>query len=147
MEVPRSRVESELHLLAYTRAKTMRDPSCVCNLQHSSCQHQIPKPLSEARDQTCILTDPSWILFCCATKGTPIFSFLESVFKAEEFYFAVFFYFLFFIFCFLGPHLWHVEVPKLGVRFELQLTAYTTAIWAKSATYTTAHDSARSLTD
>ena len=28
---------------------------------------------------------------------------------------------------FLGPHPWHLEVPKLGVELELQLPAYTTA--------------------
>ena len=33
----------------------------------------------------------------------------------------------FFFFCFLGPHLWHMEVLKLGVEWELQLLAYTTA--------------------
>ena len=33
----------------------------------------------------------------------------------------------FFFLVFLGPHLWHVEVPKLGVESELQLPAYTTA--------------------
>ena len=32
-----------------------------------------------------------------------------------------------FIFGFLGPHPWHMEVPKLGVESELQLPAYTTA--------------------
>ena len=26
---------------------------------------------------------------------------------------------------FLGPHLWHMEVPRLGVESELQLPAYT----------------------
>ena len=30
-------------------------------------------------------------------------------------------------FGFLGPHLWHMEVPRLGVESELQLLAYTTA--------------------
>ena len=34
------------------------------------------------------------------------------------------FYFILFI---LGPHLWHMEVPRLGVKSELQLLAYTTA--------------------
>ena len=29
--------------------------------------------------------------------------------------------------CFLGPHLWHMEVPRLGVELELLLPAYTTA--------------------
>ena len=37
----------------------------------------------------------------------------------------LFFYFLFF--CFLGPHLQHMEIPRLGVESELQLPAYTTA--------------------
>ena len=32
-----------------------------------------------------------------------------------------------FIFGFLGPHPWHMEVPKLGVESELKLPAYTTA--------------------
>ena len=35
-------------------------------------------------------------------------------------------FFLFF-FSFLGPHVWHTEVPRLGVKLELQLPAYTTA--------------------
>ena len=30
-------------------------------------------------------------------------------------------------FVFLGPHLWHTEVPRIGVKSELQLPAYTTA--------------------
>jgi len=29
--------------------------------------------------------------------------------------------------CFLGPHPQHIEVPRLGVKLELQLPAYTTA--------------------
>ena len=32
-----------------------------------------------------------------------------------------------FFFVFLRPHLLHMEVPRLGVRSELQLPAYTTA--------------------
>ena len=35
------------------------------------------------------------------------------------------FSFLFFVI--LGPHLWHMEVPRLGVESELQLPPYTTA--------------------
>jgi len=27
----------------------------------------------------------------------------------------------------LGPHLWHMEIPRLGVKSELQFLAYTTA--------------------
>ena len=59
MEVPRLGVRSELQLLASTAAAATRDPSHVCDLHHSSRQHQIPKPLVEARDQTHILLDLS----------------------------------------------------------------------------------------
>ena len=38
MEVPRLGVEAELHLLAYATALTTQDPSCICNLHHSSLQ-------------------------------------------------------------------------------------------------------------
>ena len=32
-----------------------------------------------------------------------------------------------FFFFFLGPHLWHMKVPRLGLESQLQLPAYTTA--------------------
>ena len=32
-----------------------------------------------------------------------------------------------FLSVFLGPHLWHMEVPRLGVTSELQLLAWATA--------------------
>ena len=55
----------------------------------------------------------------------------------------------FFLFCFLGAHSGHMEVPRLGVELELQLSAYTTQqqleIPAVSATYTTAHSNAGSF--
>ena len=34
---------------------------------------------------------------------------------------------IFFFFFFLGPQLWHMDVPRLGVLLELQLPAYTRA--------------------
>ena len=37
--------------------------------------------------------------------------------------------------CFLGPQVWHMEVPKLGIKLELRLPAYTIA-----------HGNAKSLT-
>ena len=53
----------------------------------------------------------------------------------------------FFFFCFLGPHLQHMEVPRLGVESELQLLAFTTTQDPSgTATYTTAHGNAGSLT-
>ena len=35
--------------------------------------------------------------------------------------------FFFFFFAVLGPHLQHMEIPRLGVKGELQLPAYTIA--------------------
>ena len=52
MEVPRLGVELELQLLATATATAAQDLRDVCNLHHSSQQHQILTPLSEARDQT-----------------------------------------------------------------------------------------------
>ena len=37
-------------------------------------------------------------------------------------------FFSFFSFCFLGPQPWYMEVPRLRVKSELQLLAYTTAM-------------------
>ena len=48
-EVPRLGVELELQLLADTTARATRDPSCICNIHHSSWQCQIFNPLNEAR--------------------------------------------------------------------------------------------------
>ena len=74
MEDPGLGVKSGLQLPATVTATATAtpDPSHVCNLHHSSWQRQILNPLSEARDQTCILTDLSQIHFCCAAKGTPV---------------------------------------------------------------------------
>ena len=52
VEVPRLGVESEPKL---------PDPSRNCDLRHSYWQRQILNPLSKARDQTCIVMDPSQI--------------------------------------------------------------------------------------
>ena len=71
-------------------------------------------------------------------------------------YFNFNFFFCFFVF--LGLHLWHMEVPRLGVELELQLASYVAThlhiythpeqcgIQAKSVIYTTAHSNAGSLT-
>ena len=41
--------------------------------------------------------------------------------------FTSFIYLFIYLFCFLGLHQWHREVPRLGVKSELQLWAYATA--------------------
>ena len=50
MEVPRLGVESELHLLVYTTDTATQNPSCACDLHHSSQQRWILNPLSKAGD-------------------------------------------------------------------------------------------------
>ena len=69
MEVPRLGIQSELLLLAYSRATAIPDPSHICN--HSSWQCWILNPLSEARDGTCNVMVPSRIRFHCTKTGTP----------------------------------------------------------------------------
>ena len=64
MKVSRLGVESELQLPDYTTATATWDLSSDCNLHHSSQQLWIPNPLNKARDQTRILTDPSWVGDC-----------------------------------------------------------------------------------
>ena len=61
MEVPRLGVELELLLPACARATATQDPSCICDLYHSSWQLQIVNPLRKARDRTCNLMVSSWI--------------------------------------------------------------------------------------
>ena len=48
----------------------------------------------------------------------------------------IWFYFIcLLIFCSLGSHLWHLEVPRLGVESELQVLAYTPAIAMKDQSH------------
>ena len=70
MEVPGLGVESELQLLAYTTAIAMPDPSCVCDIHHSSRQRRILNPL--ARDGTRILMNISCILNLLSHNGNSL---------------------------------------------------------------------------
>ena len=54
--------------------------------------------------------------------------------------------FMFFSFCLLGLYPWHMKVPRLGIWLELQPQPQQCWIRAASATYTTTHGSAGSLT-
>ena len=49
-------------------------------------------------------------------------NFYSQIFKIFYLYIIYFFFLVF-----LGPHLRHIEVPKLGVESELQLPGYATA--------------------
>ena len=60
-EFPRPGVEAEMHMPASTTAAAMPDRSCIFDLHHSSQQGRILNPLSEARDQTCVLMDASQV--------------------------------------------------------------------------------------
>ena len=78
-EVPRPGLESELQLLAYGTATAMQEPRHIWDLYHSSWQHQLPDPLREARDGTCILVYTIQIHFHWATTGTPtLFHFFHA---------------------------------------------------------------------
>ena len=121
-----------------------RIEAIAASLHHSSWQHWIFNPLSEASDQTCILMDASQICFCWAMVGTAgFFVFfkcaLQNVISSsawwefahvcthvslctlswacffppwcgwEGFYIVLIFgENFFFLFFFLGPHLWHM---------------------------------------
>ena len=68
MEIPRL---GGNQLPATATATATQDLSFVFDLHHSSWQHWILNPLSEARDWTYNLMVPSQICFCCTMTGTP----------------------------------------------------------------------------
>ena len=76
IEVPRLGVQLELQLPAYTTATATRDPSRICDPHHSSGQHWILTPLSEARDRTHVLMDASRVHKPLSQDGNPSVVFL-----------------------------------------------------------------------
>ena len=61
--------------------------------------------------------------------GKFVFRVHVFIYRCWVFLVFVFWGFVFvFVFVFLGPHPWHLEVPRLGIETELQLPAYTKAI-------------------
>ena len=75
MEVPRIGVQLELQLWAYTTDTATLHLSHMCNLHHSSRQHQILNPLSQARDQTYVLMDSSQVHNLLSHSGNSFFFF------------------------------------------------------------------------
>ena len=47
--------------------------AAAAGLHHSSWQRQILNPQSKTRDRTHILMDTSWVCYCRAMTGTPVF--------------------------------------------------------------------------
>ena len=79
MEVSRLVVESELQSWSYTTATETPDPSRIYDLHLSSRQGLILNPLSEARDQICILKDTSRICnLLSPNRNFPIFWFQKD---------------------------------------------------------------------
>ncbi len=66
MDIPR---RGSIQLQAYTTATATPDPSYIYDLLHSSWQHHILNPLSEARDQTYILMHTGQVLNPLSHKG------------------------------------------------------------------------------
>ena len=125
VEVPGLGVEWELQLQAYTTGTATPDRSRVCEIQHSCWQYQILNTLSKAR----IESATSWTL-------------------------VGFFFFFFFFFClfaiFLGRSRGTWRFPGKGSNRSCSHRPtpepQQRGIRAASATYTTAHGNARSLT-
>ena len=140
MEITRLGVQSELQLPAYTTATATSDLSCICNLHHSSWQCQILNPLNEARDRTPNLEVLVGFISTVPQQELPLILFLYFQFQwfvSYHFLFfplrLFFFFFGLFIFLVLHPrHMWPTPQPH---RTQ-----------ATSATYTTAHSNAGSLT-
>ena len=76
-------------------------------------------------------------------------SFVDWAHNLISFFFFLSFFLFFFFFCLFGPHLWHIEVPRLGVESELQLRLTPRPqyhqIWATFVTYAAAYSNTKSL--
>ena len=110
--------------------------TCVCVrvavqlLQHHllrglSFHHWIITVLLSTVRWVCLSGVYFWTL-CCTDLCVYAFTNTTPSSLLEKFY-SKFFGFCCLFFCFLGLHLWHMEVPRLGVESELQLPVYTTA--------------------
>ena len=71
----------------------------------------------------CLLVPCSSLLICCAQKRANQTKIGMNKFRRNSENFPFFFV------CPLGPHPRHMEVPRLGLKSELQLLVYTGQIW------------------
>ena len=74
-----------------------------------------PQPTAGGQGSNLHPWDTSWICFCCTTKGTPWFQVLDHQKLWDNKYLC-----FIFISYFSGPCLWHVDVPKPGIKPEPQ---------------------------
>ena len=112
--------------------------SGTCAL-YSSWQCQIVNPLSKPG----IELETSWLLVGLVSTAPQRTFPHSSLLSSLAWYFN--FIYLFISLVSSGPHLRHVEVPRLRVESELNLLAYTataTQIWTTPAAYNTAYSSA-----
>ena len=70
--------------LYHSHTKTRSEP-CICDLHHSSRQHHILNPLSEARGRKCILLDTSWALNLLSPNRNSQMVYFISVFLQHHF--------------------------------------------------------------
>ena len=107
----------------------------------SHCSHHVPPHFS--RHQPFISRMPACNCCWCHLGLSPSISDVFLYLSCFSFPFSFFFFFLFVLLPFLGPLLWHTEVPRLGVQSELQPPAYTraTAMQDPSCIYNLHHSS------
>ena len=141
----------------------MPDPSCICNLYHSSRQLGILNPLSKARDWTRNLMISSWMRFHWTAMGTPFwFFFFNGNLKNGDSIWEYVYTSKTLITCSVcqsvrkqafffeggttlayGSSQARGQIRAISVPYT---TATATQVWVTSTTYTTAHGNARSLT-
>ena len=71
----------------------------------------------------------------------PLIIIVNLIFKSTYSLGFLLHYLQIFFFGFSGPHLWHIEVPRLGVRSELHLLAFAIATQDPSRVYNLLHSS------
>ena len=103
----------------------MWDLSRICNPHHSLRQPLIPNPLREAGDRTCNFMVPSQVCFCRAIRRTPDLDVYPSSHATRSKTSHELIFLLVFLLRSAVKAFW---LFPPGVKSELQLPVYTTAI-------------------